>query len=88
MFHMCMTTKTELLQVIRKTCLRCCCGSYTAVQNCPSSASKKMYDYGTCPLYEYRLGFDPSAARAGKKPPCGYVKKSKVERGVDKEPSI
>jgi hypothetical protein len=32
-----------------------------------------------CPLYPYRLGSDPTAAKKGVKPPCGYVSKIKTD---------
>lgn len=53
-----MTTKTELLQTIRKHCLECCGGSYVDVLNCTSGPDAKPYS--TCTLWTFRLGVDPS----------------------------
>ena len=65
-----MTTKTELLEVIRKRCLECCGGSCQEVENCTSGSNAALYN--TCALWAFRLGKDPegpSEARreAGKK---------------------
>jgi len=72
----CMTTKTQLLSIIRKTCLRCMCGSSVEVERC-STQERINVGLEKCPLYPYRLGSDPTAARKGVKPPCGYVSKTK-----------
>lgn len=65
-----MTTKTALLQTIRKHCLECCGGSYQEVEYCTSGPNAKPFC--TCALWAFRLGTDPegpSEARrkAGKK---------------------
>ncbi len=65
-----MTTKTALLQTIRKHCLECCGGSYQEVENCTSGPTAAPYSQ--CALWAFRLGKDPdgpSEARreAGKK---------------------
>lgn len=65
-----MTTKTALIQTIRKHCLDCCGGSYQEVEDCASGPNAKPYS--TCALWAFRLGTDPdgpSEARreAGKK---------------------
>jgi hypothetical protein len=52
-----MTTKTELLQTIRKHCLECCSGSYSDVEKCTSGPNAKPYS--TCALWVFRLGKDP-----------------------------
>ncbi len=52
-----MTTKTELLAVIRKRCLECCSGSYAEVERCTSGPNASPY--ATCALWEFRLGIDP-----------------------------
>lgn len=62
-----MTTKKEILEAIRKTCLRCCCGSYKAVDECTTEKSKVMHqEYEICPLYPFRAGIDPNPCRDGK----------------------
>lgn len=38
------------IKVIRRNCLECCGGSSKLVETCPSS---------TCPLFAFRLGFNP-----------------------------
>lgn len=61
-----MTTKKEILEAIRKTCLRCCCGSVKAVNECTTEKSKVMHkDYEICPLYPFRMGIDPNPCRDG-----------------------
>jgi hypothetical protein len=60
-----MTTKTELLQVIRKHCLNCVSGSYSEVENCTSWKSSSMYS--ACVLYPYRFGVDPMEASEARK---------------------
>jgi len=59
-----MTTKKELLDRIRKTCLRCCCGSYKAVQECQTEKDKLWHEYEACPLFPFRMGIDPNPARS------------------------
>ena len=76
-----MTTKTELLQIIRKHCLNCCSGSYQDVEKCSSGPNVKPFS--TCALWAYRLGTDPdgpSEARkeAGKK----LAQRNKVNTNV------
>ena len=77
-----MTTKKELLDIIRKTCLRCCCGSYNDVRDC---STLDNVGQGKCPLYSFRFGKDPYAAKAGKNPflknksSCASMSKSKIE---------
>ena len=51
-----MTTKTELLAVIRAKCLDCCGGSSHEVALCGS---------GNCPNRPFRFGRDPTPARTG-----------------------
>lgn len=75
-YHMCMTTKTQLLQIIRKTCLRCMCGSFQEVDLC-STQERINIGLEKCPLYPYRYGSDPTAAKKGIKPSCGYTPKTK-----------
>lgn len=68
-YYYTMTTKGELLEAIRKTCLRCCCGSYSAIQNCSTNQSKALWkEYEICPLYPFRLGIDPTPAKGGINP--------------------
>lgn len=52
-----MTTKTVLLQTIRKHCLECCGGSYKDVEGCTAGPNAKSYS--TCALWVFRLGKDP-----------------------------
>ena len=49
-----MTTKTEILTVIRSKCLDCCCYQTAEVWECRVS---------TCGLWPYRLGMDPEPSR-------------------------
>lgn len=51
-----MTTKREILQVIRKHCLSCCSGSYLMVRDCTPE----------CRLHPYRMGADPNPKRKGR----------------------
>jgi hypothetical protein len=60
-----MTTKSELLQVIRKQCLNCVSGSYSEVENCTSGSNSSVYS--ACILYPYRFGVDPEEASDAKK---------------------
>lgn len=52
-----MTTKSELLVVIRQHCLNCCGGSWSEVEKCTSGLDAKSYS--TCALWNYRFGSDP-----------------------------
>lgn len=52
-----MTTKTVLLQTIRKHCLECCGGSFKDVDNC--AAAPNASHYSSCALWIYRNGKDP-----------------------------
>lgn len=79
-----MTTKTSLLQTIRKHCLDCCGGSYVDVLNCTSGPDAKPYS--TCALWAFRLGVDPSGPsearqRAGRK--LALRNKAKVNAQVE-----
>ncbi|MGB9940275.1 hypothetical protein [Methanosarcina sp.] len=58
-----MTTKTELLQVIRKHCLECCGGSYLDVEKCTAGPEAKL---STCTLWAYRMGKDPDGPSEAK----------------------
>ncbi len=60
-----MTTKTELLQTIRKHCLNCVGDSYTEVENC--TAGPDAAPYSTCALWTFRLGKDPEEPSEAKK---------------------
>jgi hypothetical protein len=51
-----MTTKTELLGVIRAKCIDCCAGSHAEVRECAAR---------DCALHPYRMGSDPNPARGG-----------------------
>ena len=46
-----MTTKCDILKVIRQKCLDCSCFQPSEVRECPITA---------CSLWPYRLGIDPS----------------------------
>jgi hypothetical protein len=52
-----MTTKTELLKIIRKQCITCCGGSYAEVVAC--QGGKGTNEYTTCHLHPFRFGTDP-----------------------------
>jgi hypothetical protein len=54
-----MTTKTELLKIIRRQCVTCCGGSYAEVEAC--QGGKKTTEYTTCHLHPFRFGTDPFA---------------------------
>ncbi len=51
------TTKTKLLQTVRKHCLNCCGGSYLDVENCAAGSNAETYSQ--CALWPFRLGKDP-----------------------------
>ena len=74
-----MTTKLELMQVIRKHCLTCCDGSWKAVEQC--SAFIPPDREHKCALHPYRFGMDPNPNKAkvelGKK--HGFEKKQATE---------
>lgn len=63
-----MTTKTELLKIIRKHCLNCCSNSWLDVKECKGGPDAKPYSQ--CLLWPFRLGVDPkpseSRVEAGK----------------------
>ncbi len=52
-----MTTKTELLKIIRKQCVTCCGGSIAEVEAC--MGGKRTSLYTTCLLHPFRFGTDP-----------------------------
>lgn len=54
-----MTTKTELLKIIRKQCVTCCGGSFSEVEAC--QGGKRTNEYTTCHLHPFRFGTDPFA---------------------------
>ena len=59
-----MTTKTALLQTIRKHCLECCGGSYQEVENCISCPTEGPFS--SCALWDFRLGKDPEPSESRK----------------------
>jgi hypothetical protein len=74
-----MTTKTTLLQTIRKHCLECCGNSYSEVEGC--TAGLKARGYTQCALWIYRLGVDPeepSEAMKEKGRKIAQIRKVKV----------
>jgi hypothetical protein len=54
-----MTTKTELLKIIRHQCVTCCGGSFAEVEAC--QGGKRTNEYTTCHLHPFRFGTDPFA---------------------------
>jgi hypothetical protein len=54
-----MTTKAELLKVIRNKCLDCCVFQPAEVKLCVSD---------DCPNFPFRMGKDPTPARGGRNP--------------------
>jgi hypothetical protein len=54
------TTKTKLLNTIRKHCLNCCSGSFLDVKNCTSGPNAEPDSQ--CALWAFRLGTDPEEA--------------------------
>lgn len=59
-----MTTKTTLLQTIRKHCLECCGGSYVDVENCTAGPTNTL---SKCSLWVYRTGKDPEEPSEAKR---------------------
>ena len=55
-----MTTKTELLKIIRRDCISCCGGSYAEVEAC--QGGKGTNEFTICHLHAFRFGTDPFAA--------------------------
>ena len=51
---------TQLFEIVREFCLRCCGGSNTAVCWCPADGER----HGECLLWPYRFGIHPEAFRA------------------------
>lgn len=52
-----MSTKAELLRIIREKCVvDCCCGSVKEVSTC---------QIATCALHPFRMGHDPTPSRNG-----------------------
>jgi hypothetical protein len=49
-----MTTKTELLRMVREKCIDCCVGQMGEVAQCIAF---------NCALHPYRMGKDPTPAR-------------------------
>lgn len=58
-----MTTKTQLLKLIRINCLNCMGGSVTEVENCTKISESTGKEF--CVFYPYRFGKDTSPARKG-----------------------
>lgn len=54
-----MTTKTELLKIIRKQCVTCCGVSFAEVEVC--QGGKGANEFTTCHLHLFRFGTDPFA---------------------------
>jgi hypothetical protein len=52
-----MTTKTELLKIIRKQCVTCYGGSFAEVEAC--HGGKRTNEFTTCWLHPFRFGTDP-----------------------------
>jgi hypothetical protein len=48
------TTKSEILRLVRAKCLDCCCFQLVEVRECPVV---------TCPIHDFRMGVDPKPAR-------------------------
>lgn len=74
-----MTTKSELMQTIRKNCLNCCGNSYSDVEKC--TAGPNAAPNSRCALWPYRLGVDPvepSEAMKEKGRKISQLKKAKV----------
>lgn len=60
-----MTTKTELLKIIRKQCISCCGGSYAEVETC--QGGQRTSEFTECFLHPFRFGTDPSEVSEAKK---------------------
>lgn len=52
-----MTTKNELLKIIRLQCVTCCGGSFTEVKMC--EGGRRTNEYTTCHIHPFRFGTDP-----------------------------
>lgn len=52
-----MTTKTEILKIIRQQCITCCGGSFLEVENCKGGTQTN--EFTTCHLHPFRFGSDP-----------------------------
>ncbi|BBL64163.1 MULTISPECIES: hypothetical protein [Methanosarcina] len=78
-----MTTKTELLEVIRKRCLECCNGSYQEVENCTSGPSAGPFS--SCALWAYRLGKDPEPSETRKLAGEKFAQRNKAKTSVQPE---
>jgi len=74
------TTKTQLLEVIRKRCLECCGGSYQEIENCTSGPNSGPLS--SCSLWAYRLGVDPNPSEARKEAGKKLAMKNKVKVNV------
>lgn len=57
-----MTTKTELLRIIREKCIDCSAGQLALVRECHLTG---------CALHPFRMATDPTPARAGRRLPAG-----------------
>ena len=66
-----MTTKTQILKVIRAYCIGCSGGSEKEVSHCTITH---------CELYPYRMGKDPRPARSGPKT-MPWLKKNSESEG-------
>lgn len=53
---MIITTKKELLQIIRMKCLECCSGDIEEVMNC--TAGPNSSEFSQCVLWAFRFGKD------------------------------
>lgn len=52
-----MTTKAEILRVIRENCIDCVVGAISTIEDCGGEED--------CKLYPYRFGKDPKPSRKG-----------------------
>ena len=78
-----MTTKGEILKIIRAKCIECCAGSEAEVKNCTSNVTNGLYT--ACPLYPFRMGKDPKPSKANVERGRKLSKSSNKEQSTEKK---
>lgn len=83
-----MTTKTELLKIIRKQCVTCCGGSHTEVEAC--QGGQRTNEYTTCWIHPFRFGTDPfgEVSEARKEQGRKLAERAKAKKFKDSNSSI
>lgn len=75
-----MTTKAEILKVIRLNCLDCVVGQVSIIEDWGGEKS--------CKLYPFRFGKDPAPAKSGKTNLRGFLEMKKLQIQKARNPSI